>query len=31
MAQTPNQEIRGDFENAVAFSVMGTTQSSGTN
>jgi CubicO group peptidase (beta-lactamase class C family) len=23
MAQTPNQEIRGDFENAVAFSVMG--------
>ena len=22
MAQTPNQEIRGDFENAVAFSVM---------
>jgi len=30
MAQTPNQEIRGDFENAVAFSVMGTAQSSGT-
>ena len=23
MTQTPNQEIRGDFENAVAFSVMG--------
>jgi CubicO group peptidase (beta-lactamase class C family) len=30
MAQTPNQEIRGDFENAVAFSVMGSTQAGGT-
>ena len=30
MTQTPNQEVRGDFENAVAFSVMGATQSSGT-
>ena len=25
MTQTPNQEIREDFENAVAFSVMGGT------
>jgi CubicO group peptidase (beta-lactamase class C family) len=30
MTQTPNQEIRGDFENAVAFSVMGSTATSGT-
>ena len=30
MTQTPNQEIRGDFENAVAFSVMGAAQSTGT-
>ena len=30
MAQTPNQEIRGDFENAVAFSVLGAPQPSGT-
>jgi len=30
MAQTPNQEIRGDFENAVAFSVLGAAQPSGT-
>jgi CubicO group peptidase (beta-lactamase class C family) len=30
MAQTPNQEIRGDFENAVAFSVLGAAQASGT-
>jgi CubicO group peptidase (beta-lactamase class C family) len=30
MAQTPNREIRDDFENAVAFSVMGLAQSSGT-
>ena len=30
MAQTPNQEIRGDFENAVAFSVLGAAQTSGT-
>jgi CubicO group peptidase (beta-lactamase class C family) len=30
MTQTPNQEIRGDFENAVAFSVMGAVQPSGT-
>ena len=30
MTQTPNQEVRGDFENAVAFSVMGAAQSSGT-
>ncbi|HEV8396784.1 MAG TPA: serine hydrolase domain-containing protein [Vicinamibacterales bacterium] len=30
MAQTPNQEIRGDFENAVAFSVLGASQPSGT-
>jgi len=30
MAQTSNRDIRDDFENAVAFSVMGTTQASGT-
>jgi CubicO group peptidase (beta-lactamase class C family) len=30
MAQTPNQEIRGDFENAVAFAVLGAAQASGT-
>ena len=30
MTQTPNQEIRGDFENAVAFSVLGSAQTSGT-
>ena len=30
MAQTPNREIRDDFENAVAFSVMSTSQTSGT-
>jgi CubicO group peptidase (beta-lactamase class C family) len=30
MAQTPNREIRDDFENAVAFAVMGSTPSSGT-
>jgi CubicO group peptidase (beta-lactamase class C family) len=31
MAQTPNREIRDDFENAVAFSVLGAAQSTGTN
>ena len=30
MAQTPNREIRDDFENAVAFSVMNAAQTSGT-
>ena len=30
MAQTPNREIRDDFENAVAFSVLGAAQTSGT-
>jgi len=30
MAQTPNQEIRGGFENAVAFAVLGAPQPSGT-
>ena len=30
MTQTPNQEIRGDFENAVAFSVLGAAHTSGT-
>ena len=31
MAQTPNRPVRDDFENAVAFAVVGSTQSSGTN
>jgi CubicO group peptidase (beta-lactamase class C family) len=30
MSQTPNTEIRGDFENAVAFAVLGAAQTSGT-
>jgi CubicO group peptidase (beta-lactamase class C family) len=30
MTQTPNQEVRGDFENAVAFSVMGAAATAGT-
>jgi len=30
MTQTPNQEVRGDFENAVAFSIVGGTPASGT-
>jgi CubicO group peptidase (beta-lactamase class C family) len=30
MTQTPNQEVRGDFENAVAFSVLGAAQTAGT-
>jgi len=30
MTQTPNQDVRGDFENAVAFSVLGAAQPSGT-
>jgi CubicO group peptidase (beta-lactamase class C family) len=30
MAQTPNREIRDDFENAVAFAVMGAAPTSGT-
>jgi CubicO group peptidase (beta-lactamase class C family) len=30
MAQTPNREIRDDFENAVAFSILGAAQTSGT-
>jgi CubicO group peptidase (beta-lactamase class C family) len=30
MAQTPNRDIRDDFENAVAFSVLGAAQSTGT-
>ena len=30
MTQTPNQEVRGDFENAVAFSVVGAAQTTGT-
>jgi CubicO group peptidase (beta-lactamase class C family) len=30
MAQTPNREIRDDFENAVAFSVIGSQPTSGT-
>jgi len=30
MAQTPDREIRDDFENAVAFSILGAVQTSGT-
>ena len=30
MAQTPNREIRDDFENAVAFSILGAAQATGT-
>jgi CubicO group peptidase (beta-lactamase class C family) len=30
MTQTPNQEVRGDFENAVAFSIVGGAVASGT-
>ncbi len=30
MTQTPNQEVRGDFENAVAFSVVGVPVGTGT-
>jgi CubicO group peptidase (beta-lactamase class C family) len=31
MTQTPNNELRGDFENAVAFSVVGASLTPGTN
>ena len=30
MTQTPNQDVRGDFENAVAFSIVGGAPASGT-